>query len=212
MEYEAEFVEAINSYFSQDLIRRCVDPSLEFYRSLEMSVPDGEYYAGCDFGKLQDHSVITILRREGDTVNLVYMKEFALETPYSEVIGHLACANQKFKVRNVQVDQTGVGESVLEELKNQGVPADGLTFTVKAKENLLSCLKIAMEQGRLRIPYDRRLCQQINEQQYTYSKSGHLQFSHPQGSHDDMLWSLALGVWASVMKRQEPSSLLRAWT
>jgi len=212
MEYEAEFVEAINSYFPQGLIRRCVDPSLEFYRSLEMDVPEGEYYAGCDFGKLQDHSVITILKREGDTVKLVYMKEFPLETPYSEVIGHLACANQKFKVRNVQVDQTGVGESVLEEMKNQGVPADGLTFTIKAKENLLSCLKIAMEQGHLHIPYDRRLCQQINEQQYTYSKSGHLQFSHPQGSHDDMLWSLALGVWASVMKRQEPSSLLRAWT
>ncbi len=212
MEYEAEFVEALNSYFPQNLIRRCIDSSLEFYYSLETGILDGEYYGGCDFGKLKDYSVVTILKREGDTVKLIYVHEFPLETPYSEVIGHLVKANQRFKLRSVQVDQTGVGESVLEELKNQGVPADGLTFTVEVKENLLSCLKIAMEQSRIRIPYNRRLCQQINEQQYTYSKSGHLQFSHPQGSHDDMLWSLALGVWASVMKRQEPSSLLRAWT
>jgi len=211
MEYEAEFVEALNSFFPQDLIRRAIDPNLEFHPSLETDVPEGEYYAGCDFGKLQDHSVLTILKREGESIKFVYMYEFPLETAYTEVIGHLAHANQKFKLRDVQVDQTGVGESVLEELKNQGVPAEGLTFTVKTKENLLTCLKIAMENGRLRMPYDRRLCQQINEQQYAYSKSGHLQFTHPERSHDDMLWSLALGVWASIMRREELGKLVGAW-
>jgi len=211
MEYEAEFVEALNSYFPQDLIRQALDPDLEFYPSLETDVPEGEYYGGCDFGKLRDHSVVTILKSEGGNIKLVYMHEFPLETAYTEVIGHLARANQKFNLRNVQVDQTGVGESVLEELKNQGVPAEGLSFTMKTKENLLSCLKIAMENGRLRMPYDRRLCQQINEQQYAYSKSGHLQFSHPEGSHDDMLWSLALGVWAATMKREPSGRLVGAW-
>ncbi len=211
MEYEAEFVEALNSFFPQDLIRQAIDPNLEFYASLETDVPEGEYYAGCDFGKLQDHSALTILKREGESIRFVYLYEFPLETAYTEVIGHLARANQKFKLIDVQVDQTGVGESVLEELKNQGVPAEGLTFTVKTKENLLTCLKIAMENGRLRMPYDRRLCQQINEQQYAYSKSGHLQFTHPESSHDDMLWSLALGVWAATMKREEPGRLVGAW-
>jgi len=46
---------------------------------------------------------------------LVYLYQFPLETPYSQVIGYLVRAHQKFKFRKVLVDQTGVGEPVLEE-------------------------------------------------------------------------------------------------
>jgi phage FluMu gp28-like protein len=211
MEYEAEFVEALNSYFPQDLIRKCVELAqklgVELYGSLEAAFPSGDYYAGVDFGKLQDYSVITVLKREGDILKLVYMYQFPLETPYSQVIGHLVRAHQKFKFRKVLVDQTGVGEPVLEEIRNQGLGnVEGLKFTVQTKEELLSNLKIAMEQNRLAIPYHRQLCTQINEQQYAYSKSGHLQFSHPENSHDDMLWSLALSCMAGKeLPRKEPA-------
>jgi len=203
MEYEAEFVEALNSYFPQALIRTCVELAqklgVEFYGSLEASFPSGDYYAGVDFGKLQDYSVITVLQREGDTLRLVYMYQFPLETSYTHVIGHLVRAYQKFQFRSVLVDQTGLGEPVLEEIRNQGVGcAEGLKFTIQTKEDLLTTLKIAMEQNRLAIPYHRQLCEQINEQQYAYSKSGHLQFSHPENSHDDMLWSLALGCYTAT--------------
>jgi len=97
------------------------------------------------------------------------------------------------------VDQTGVGEPVLEEIRNQGLRnVEGVKFTVETKEELLTSLKIAMEQNRLAIPYHRQLCEQINEQRYEYSKSGHLQFSHPKNSHDDMLWALSLSCSAST--------------
>jgi phage FluMu gp28-like protein len=180
---------------------------VELYASLEAAFPPGDYYAGADFGKLQDYSVITVLKREGDVLKLVYLYQFPLETPYTNVIGHLVRANQKLKFRKVLVDQTGVGEPVLEEIRNQGLSnVEGLKFTVQTKEELLSNLKIAMEQNRLAIPYHRQLCQQINEQQYAYSKSGHLQFSHPVNSHDDMLWSLALSCMAGKeAPRKEPA-------
>ena len=61
--------------------------------------------------------------------------------------------------RKVFVDQTGVGEPVLEELKRQNLEnMESLTFTVKTKEELFTCLKIAMEQRRLKMLYYRRLC------------------------------------------------------
>ena len=212
MEYMAEFVEALNSYFPQDLIRRCVDPTLEFVSSLETQILSGEYYAGVDFGKLQDYSVITILEWEENLLKLVYLIEFPIGTPYTRVIGHLVRADKKFRFRKVLVDQTGVGEPVLEGLKEQGMQnVEGLVFTVRTKEELLSCLKIAMEQQRLKMPYHRRLAEQINEQQYEYSKSGHLKFSHPENSHDDMLWSLALGCYVATMRRPTPSRLVRAY-
>jgi len=66
----------------------------------------------------QDYSVITVLKREGDVLKLVYLYQFPLETAYTQVIGHLVRANQKFKFRKVFVDQTGVGEPVLEEIRS----------------------------------------------------------------------------------------------
>jgi phage FluMu gp28-like protein len=199
MEYEAEFVEALNSYLPQSLIRGCVELAqklnLELAPTLEANFPRADYYAGIDFGKLQDYSVIAIIKRENEILKLIYLYEFPLETPYTQVIGHLARANQKFAFRGVLVDQTGVGEPVLEEMHNQGLNnVKGITFTVQTKEELLTSLKIAMEQNRLAIPYHRQLCQQLNEQQYSYAKNGHLLFSHPINSHDDMTWALALAV------------------
>lgn len=62
------------------------------------------------------------------------------------------------------VDQTDVGEPVLEEIRNQGISnVEGVKFAVQTKEELLSSLKIVMEQNRLAIPYHRQLFQQIND-------------------------------------------------
>jgi hypothetical protein len=36
------------------------------------------------------------------------------------------------------------------------------------------------------------------KQKYTYTKNGHLQFSHPQNSHDDITWAIALAVAHSM--------------
>lgn len=201
-EYEAEFAEATNSYFPQELIRKCVEQAqklgLELCTNLEQQIPKGNYYAGVDLGKLQDYSALSVLKTEDNTTKLFYTHEFPLKTPYNQVIGHLTRANQKFHFKKALIDQSGVGEPILEEIHNQGIHcAEGIKFTAETKEKLLSTLKITIEQEKLAIPYERRLCQQISEQQYSYNKSGHLQFSHPTNSHDDMLWALALAVAAS---------------
>jgi len=212
MEYLAEFAEAATCFLTQDLIRGCIDPDMEFIHGLDDLIPSGEYYAGVDFGKLEDYSVIAILRREDELLKLVYLYEFPLGTPYSHVIGHLVIADRRLQLRKTYIDQTGIGEPVLEELKFQGVGnVEGLTFTVKTKEELLTCLKLAMEQGRLKMPYSRRICEQLNQQQYEYSKSGHLTFSHPAGSHDDQLWSLALSCYAATVGREPSRKLIRVY-
>jgi len=212
LEYEAEFVEAANSFFQQDLIRQCVisDPPRELIENLEDNVAVANYYAGVDFGKQQDPSTVAIVKKENDTIQLVYLHEFPLGTAYTAVINHLVRAQQKFQLQEIVVDQTGIGEPVLDELKAQGFTnVRGLTFTVKIKEELLTTLKLAMEQKRLKLPYHRRLCQQVNEQQYEYSRSGHLQFSHPENSHDDMLWALSMATYAAT--REKASTLRRAY-
>jgi phage terminase large subunit-like protein len=200
-EYLAEFTEAATSYFPQELIRQCIEHAqrlnLEPYTTLEQQIPKGEYYAGLDLGKLQDHSTIAIVQREAETLKLVYTHEFPLETSYTQVIATTARANTQFHLQKLLADQTGIGEPILEELQAEGITAEGAKLTQDAKTEILTHLKLAMEQQRLALPYDKRLCQQINDQQYMYAKSGKLSFSHPPNTHDDQLWALALAVYAA---------------
>ena len=210
MEYNAFFVEPASSYFTQELIKGCINPEMELETDIEkVSFPSGDYYLGCDLGKLNDYSVIAIVKKVGDVIQLVFLKEFPLETPYSHVIGFIVRAEQKFRFRKVLIDRSGVGEAVLEELKD--LPnVEGASFSVEKKAEYLAYLRIRMEQGQFRMPYDRRLCAQINEQQYEYTKTGKLRFWHPTNSHDDQLWSLALAVYGS--KEEAPRGVLaRAW-
>jgi phage FluMu gp28-like protein len=203
MEWLAEFAEPSTTFFPQDLIRGCVDPELQLLPSLDTMVPEVLYFGGVDLGKLGDHSVLAVVDTEGKRLELAYLNELPLGTPYTEVIGLVAKAEGMFRFQGLYVDQTGVGEPVLEEMRRCGAPlAKGVTLTAKVKEEAMTALKLAMEQGRLRIPYARRLLSQINEQRYSYGLSGHLVFSHPEGGHDDQLWSLALAVYASTKERR----------
>lgn len=208
MEYNALFVEPASSYFTQELIKGCIDPEMEMETDIEkVSSLSGDYYLGCDLGKLNDYSVIAIVKKEDDGVKLVFLKEFPLETPYSHVIGFIVRAEQKFRFRKILIDRSGVGEAVLDELKD--LPnVEGASFSMEKKAEYLAYLRIKMEQGQFRMPYDRRLCAQINEQQYQYTKAGKLRFWHPTNSHDDQLWALSLSVYAS--KEEERGILARA--
>ena len=203
-EYLAEFTEAAHCFFPQDLIRTCIDPTIEQIADPQ-AAPDGTYYAGIDFGKLNDHTAIAIIKHEQATLKLVYIHEFPLGTQYSHVIGFTANANKRMQFEKLCTDQTGVGEPIQEELRNQDIPnTEGITFTVQTKETLLTNLKLTMEQERLKLPYNRHLIQQINQQQYEYTKTGHLTFSHPTGTHDDQLWALSLAVYAA-QRQPEPT-------
>jgi hypothetical protein len=197
-EYLAEFTEPAYCFFPYDLIRNCIDPTLEQISDLTIA-PHAEYYAGVDLGKLNDHTVIAIIKHDQDPLKLVYIHEYPLDTSYSHIMGELANANKRMQFQKLLIDQTGVGEPITEELKNQDITnTEGITFTTQTKEKLLNNLKLAMQKNKLRLPYNRQLIEQINQQQYEYTKTGHLTFTHPQGTHDDQLWALSLATYATT--------------
>jgi len=216
MEYEAEFVEEENSFFSQDLIRECVedyDPIDEGQLRSEGKIP-GDYYLGADFGKKVDYSVVSLLKEEeNQRLRLVFLKQSALGTPYTDVVAFIQRLDQKFDVMKGYVDQSAVGESLVEEIKEFAPQIGGLAFTAKVKQDLMILLQTRMEQKRIILPLDRTLLSQINEQQYRFGRAkptekpeekGLMTFYHPPGTHDDQLWALALAVYAAKEKEPEP--------
>ena len=51
----------------------------------------------------------------------------------------------------------------------------------------------------LHIPYDPELFAELNVERFELSKSGKILFNHPEGTHDDRFWALALSVYAAEM-------------
>jgi phage FluMu gp28-like protein len=222
MEYKAEFVEDENSFFKQDLIRECT----EDYDLIDEDIltkderVSGNYFLGADFGKKVDYSVIALLKEEdNDRFRLVFLKQFPLGTPYTDIVAYIHNLNQKFDIIRGYCDQSAIGESLIEEIRQFAPQVSGLTFTAKTKQDLLTLLQTRMEQRRLTLPLDRELLSQINEQQYRFSRSpvkptekpteaGTLTFYHPQGTHDDQLWALALVTYATRQKENEQQLLV----
>jgi len=220
MEYDAEFVEDENSFFKQDLIRQCIedyDPISETQLAAEGKIA-GNYYLGADFGKKVDYSVIAVLKQEeNESYRLIYLKQFELGTPYTDIVAHIQRLNDKFDIIKGYVDQGAVGESLVEEIRQFSPQIDGLAFTAKTKQDLMTHLQTRMEQRRLILPLDRVLLAQINEQRYRFGKAkptqkpeekGTMTFYHPPGTHDDQLWALALATYATKEKETEPHLMI----
>jgi len=198
MEFEAQFVEDADSYFSQDLIARCIDAELEPYDFEDQ--PSGEFYAGVDFGKRVDYSVVAVVERMPDGgLRLVHIFQFPLETPYASVIGYVKTLSDRYhSIQGVYADQTGVGDYVVEDMQRSGIPGvEGVTLTAQRKAEILGLLKQKMQEGQLSIPYDPDLIAEINLEKFELSREGLIHFSHPEGTHDDRLWALALAVYAA---------------
>jgi len=219
-EVEAQWTELANTFYPMDLIINCLDPQLgdpdqphRYYDTLEKINPAnlyGTFYAGLDIGKQIDHSVLAVIQKINSKRKLVYKHQFPLDTPYPDVIGHTAKANQIFNFTTILVDKTGVGDVIIDEMQETGLHnVEGLFLTDRWKQETLTYLKLQMEQKKLNIiPDDTELTAQINEQQYEYQQPKkaqeriNLKFWHPPRRHDDQLFALALACYAS--KEEEP--------
>jgi hypothetical protein len=118
----------------------------------------------------------------------------------------LKVLNERLGIRANYVDTTGVGNAVVEEMLCSSIPnVTGITFTVQSKEEMATILREKMRTGEVKIPYvpanrleDVDMTAELNIEKYELMKTGHLRFSHPEGGHDDVFWSMALAVYACV--------------
>jgi phage FluMu gp28-like protein len=203
-EYNSIFQDDEFTYFPSSLVLACADDyELDNEEPTTRQRPNGEYHIGIDFGKHADHSAIVILQKiSDDQIRLVYLKEFQLNTPYRDVIGSVRRLNDSYRLTGGCLDRTGVGEAPYEEIREFMPQIKGTTLTVQAKEDLMGKLKLAMENHRITIPLDqRRLLTQITSQQCKPLATGQLQFTHPSGTNDDLLWALALAAQSTLNTR-----------
>jgi len=138
---------------------------------------------------------------------VVHVHRFPLHTEYASVIGYVKSLQDRWKeIGSVYADVTGVGNYIVEDMFRSGIEGiTGRTFTVQSKEEMANILREKMRAGEIKIPYvparkleDIDLTSELNVERYELMKTGHLGFSHPEGTHDDVFWSIALAVLGSV--------------
>ena len=57
----------------------------------------------------------------------------------------------------------------------------------------------------LHIPYDPDLYHELNVERFELGKTGKIFFNHPEGTHDDRFWAVALAVYATEQAPPPPS-------
>jgi len=174
----------------------------------------GVFFIGVDLGKKRDYTVVAVIRKDEDILKLVFMKQFKLGTDYGgPVMGALRILCEKLNmVHKICVDQTGAEYFVEDLIKVVKVEVEGVMLSVPRKQEVLGFMRTVMQGGKLYYPYDEDLLAEITVERYELMKSGQIQFSHPDGTHDDRLWALALAVYASrAFKPPRPVPTTRAF-
>ncbi|NIV67386.1 hypothetical protein GWN43_00805 [Candidatus Bathyarchaeota archaeon] len=102
-----------------------------------------------------------------------------------------------------------MGDYIVEDMKQTGISnTEGIRFTLSLKQEMAVHLKQTMMENQLAIPYAhdtpeyRDFIAELNVERFQLTKTGKIQFSHPQGTHDDRFWALALAAYAA---RSQPT-------
>jgi len=223
-EMECAFVDDETAFLPSSLIIKCQNEDLDFVK-FEDSIR-GRFYVGWDLGRERDPGAIAVVDLVDDVSRLVHCLSFKLGTPYVSQMAYIKSLCDRWRhVNVVYYDHTGT-KGIDEEIERAGFPGlEGIDFSKAKKHGMAMTLKQLMmsprkaEKGllpedarrRFELPYDRDVQAELNVEQWEQSKGSEVYtFSHPEGSHDDKFWAIALAVTAAV-KGAEESRLVRAY-
>ncbi|MCW3984266.1 MAG: hypothetical protein NWE96_09780 [Candidatus Bathyarchaeota archaeon] len=216
-EMEAEWAEDEDVWLPQSLIVSCVGTVKNCGFDLQEFNPEeecqGEFYAGLDLAQTRDYCVLSVVERLNDKLFLRHLKIFQQPTLYAQVLGYLKALQDRWGgFQKIRVDFTREGPSIIADMENAGIEnAEGVNFSVPRKSEMASLLKQRMMNKQFYYPllnwerpYRGDICTELNVERYELRRDGAIGFSHPNGTHDDVFWSIALAVFATVQMEPEP--------
>ena len=140
---------------------------------------------GWDLGRAQDWTVGMALDRSGQVCRFI-----RFQAPWNEIERRIVAETGHV---NALVDSTGVGDVILDRLRDQG-HFEGFHFTSQSKQQLMEGLAVAIQQRELCFP-DGEIVSELTAFEYEYTRLG-VKYTAPAGMHDDCVDALALSVHA----------------
>lgn len=186
-------------FFEQEYYCKFIEGAGQFFRNIN-NLWDGDlkpergrvYQLGVDLAKYQDWTVLTPIDRS--TFKIGKQDRFN-QVDYTLQKATIEATARRYNNARVMMDSTGVGEPIFEDLAQRGLMVEPFRFTETSRMNLLNNLRIMIEQGKIILPNDEGLLNELKSFQYSLSEQGRIKVRVPEGLHDDRVMSLALAVW-----------------
>lgn len=206
-EYMAEFIDDRYSVFPQVLIDAATNFNAKF---AEKPNKDIDYVMGVDLGKKRDSTVIIIGHAEENHVYVDVVKEVLYPDDglfWKNVLQEIENYVKEFKPSIIKIDQTGIGNSPTETLKDtllkQNILSfvDGVDFTRRVKngrQGLVNSLLLKFERKEIHFPFCEKLIRQLKNIRFEASDSPQAssgtygRFTHI--GHDDYVMAFTLMV------------------
>lgn len=201
--FRCQFLNNAAQYLPTESVDACSDDDLYTF--------DGEYYAGLDIGRTVDRTVLIVVRATPNGgPRVVQHIETCLRTSADELEAMVARAFQRFDLRRLCVDSSGLGAFPAERMqrKHGRMRVEPVTFTQATKEDLATGLYSAFTEGTVKIPQTdeaglspglatglrRDLCAIRRE----ITSAGNVRYDapHTDEGHADSAWALALALHA----------------
>jgi len=184
--------------FSQEYLAEFLENSAGVFRNIQACIgsireeplPGKEYFAGLDLARLTDFTVLTILDAHG---RQVYWDRFNL-LDWTVQKERIIPVIRKYKAK-LNVDATGVGDPIYEDLRRAGLNVVGYKFTAESKKKLIETLMIGFDQKKLCLLREPVQTNELDIFEYAIGSSGMVHYSAPEGYHDDAVIALALANW-----------------
>ena len=213
-----------------------------------------DYILGVDLGKTHDYTAVIVLEVAGAGQERQYqarhMERLRVGTPYPEQVDRIAelyhrlkgaplTAGERFELAqlgvtarripqvDLVVDQTGVGQAVVDMMRARDLPAKAVTITGGdattqpghhtyrvPKRDLVGCLQVVMQTRRLRLAGRNPLAKQLADEMLAFKVSinqrGHDTYGNDwrENAHDDLVLAAALAVWYGETQHREPRFLM----
>ena len=181
--------------FSQEYLAEFLENSAGVFRNIQACIgsireeplPGKQYRGGLDLARTTDFSVLTIFDTAGRQVFLDRFNQLSWAVQKDRFIPVI----RKYRAR-VAVDATGVGDPIVEDLKRAGLDIIPYVFTSESKKRLIETAMVGFDQKQIRILNDEVQKGELEMFEYRMGKTGTVQYSAPDGAHDDCVIALCL--------------------
>ncbi len=197
-EVYGRFTEDANSFFSQDLVKSCVDSNVK--------KETDDVYLGVDLARHgTDSTVMALIDSNGNVFSIEEYERIDL----TDSVQRVKALDQVYDFKKILVDETGLGAGPMEILENEvGRKVKGETFSIQKKQSIYQTAKAAMEtvEGQdehgndiraISLPKDETLIEQMTSMGYNETQSGNLSIHARNGGRDDYVDAVCLAIWAS---------------
>lgn len=190
-EYLAEFLDGGGSVFQN--VERCA--TILTFRG---NMNEGPYSIGIDLGRQQDYTVVTVLNKNSEVVQIhrVNHKDWTI------IIEEINQVLKKYHGSSIYVETNGLGDVVFDMLRKSIPSVKPFITDNESKNEIIEELILALQTEKIKIPTQQLfppLHSELGTYTFQYSqKTRKIFYGAMTGFHDDCVMSLALALKAKV--------------